>query len=78
MDEDQGALHTAENPVRREMPGPELLTHEPQGAAVDEDRREAGSSAGPPDIEALVRQQMIAAGIDPESGLPINEKLTCF
>ena len=83
-----GELRGAEIPVRREVPGPELSAHEPQGAAVDEDRMEAGSSADVgegegtavdvADMEVLVRQQMIAAGIDPESGLPIGEKLTCF
>ena len=53
-------------------------------AAVPADQmKEWGSTAATAevdlrDIEALVREQMIAAGIDPDTGLPLNEKLTSF
>ena len=39
---------------------------------------QAGEQAGEADMEALMQRQMLEFGIDPETGLPKDEKLTVF
>ena len=53
----------------------EVSASQPATSTNENAPSQSGGSE-PVDMEELVRRQMLEAGIDPETGLPFDEKLT--